>query len=277
MSKDLQILTKQGILADVPPGRRVRIDPELRASSARTSPVPVGNSSFPTTGNPPLAPDEVTCNTGFQVTDIVDDITSAYFGCFYVQNITDHTADLEWEATSYLTKQLDQNPNQTTDSLGQPLHVPIQTDVGTLGEDGGSAEGVHPRTIQGTAILSNSIGVAGTTRLVTPGAPVIEECNNKIIILEDRDVALTLPQMGAEQDGLQVSIKNRSGDAAVITATGATIDYNGVPPENADNTFTFEDPAFAGPSSVVLLYRHDTPQGNWLAKAHYHWQPPQAE
>jgi len=263
MSLQNAILAKKGILQNVPPGRRVRIDPQLRAPSARISPADVGDPTFQTTDNPPLAPTDVNLSTGFQLMAIDDNPDSAYFGCFYAQNVSEYIKDMVWEAVWNFSTQQEHNANI----------IPVQTDVGTRGEGGGSPQSIHPIAIQGEAILYNR-------NLVTPGAPLIEECNNKIIIFEDNPAeAVTLPVMGAEQHGMQVLLKLGGFLSRSLTITSqlpATIDLEGydpysIPPNPGPTNQFVLDAYWYCPGAVLLTYNHYNPgHVDWIAIRHDH-------
>ncbi len=237
------------------------------------SPVPLGNPSFLSSERPPIAPDNVNVSTGFQVTEIVDDIASELFGCFYVQNETDHIRDMVWEATWSFTTQI--NPNQA-----------IQTDVGARGEGGGSPQGVDPLTIQGCTIIFNTPSTPPNPDelvIVTPNYPNIEEVNNKMIYMrkdaegEDLgDTVLYLPAMGAEQHGMEFSVANQIGfkgpDVEIYALGGATIDQVGVPDTNPNNQYSLPE----SPSAVTFVYDYyalpngDGTSPDWVVKTHNH-------
>lgn len=224
MSNVPQLITKEGILADIPAGRRVRIDPELIDEHSNS-----------------LAPDDVTLSTGFTVTGIVDDSTDPLHGCFYVQNVTDHTRTMAWTATYDFSKQHNPNTNK----------YPVQTTVGTRGESGGSAEGVNPVAIQGTAIGPNYTGATGE--------PTIEQVNNKIILAsrEGASCTITLPTMTADQEGMEVTVKDMLGGGFTV-ASAQNIDGAGTWVANGQQY-----------EAVTLVYSSN----GWVVKEHYHPTP----
>lgn len=223
MSNIPQIITKEGTLADVPAGRRVLIDPGLLD----------GHSNE-------LAPDDVTVSTGFEVTQIVDDSTDPLHGCFYIQNMADHTRDLAWTATYDFSKQHNPNTNK----------YPVQTTVGTRGESGGSAEGVDPIALQGTAIGSTYTSV---------GSPNIEQVNNKLIFVNSDEApeTINLPTMTADQEGMEVTIKDLTGNGFTVDGGDYNIDGAGTWTSNSIEN-----------ECVTLVFAGTT--DGWLVKEHYH-------
>ncbi len=91
MSNILQKLTREGFVEDVPSGRRVRINPQLRGPDGSV-----------------LNPDTVTLGSGFIILAKKDNGD----GTFDAQNITSETQTLEWTATWYFTKQYMQSALQ---------------------------------------------------------------------------------------------------------------------------------------------------------------------
>jgi len=257
MSTVIQILTQKGTLANVPPGRSIRIDPQLRAASARTTPADVGDPTFQTTDEPPLAPDFVTTSKGFNVLEIISDPDDALFGCFYIQNETDHTRNLAWEATYHFSVQKEQNTNIQ----------PVQTDEGPLGETDGSFANpaIDPSTVQGENVILPSELVSGVT--ANGGYPNIEECNNKLNpILQqatDDQMAIHLPAPGADQRGMLLSVKNCTDIRATIHSNVANDGIENIDPVN------MLDPALFLAQTLNVIW--DNQANWWFFSTHYHY------
>lgn len=138
MSKSQQVLTREGLYANVPAGRRVRIDPELLSSSGLA-----------------IAPNEINVSNGFEV-------VSKQGTTFDVQNTTNSPADCSWVATYLHSDQYDHS--QAT-----------QTGIGAGGSDPSPESPLVFSATDSSAIhtnVANEIG-AITEKLAPVDADVI--------------------------------------------------------------------------------------------------------
>lgn len=118
MSNIKQVLTKEGLLANIIAGQRVRINPGLRGPKGEV-----------------LRPDDVTVGEGFLLAskDNGD-------GTFDVQSLSSEQKDLQWTATNYYSTQYMQSE--------------LQTDVGPF--PGANPSPVDPILI-GSTIMNNTV------------------------------------------------------------------------------------------------------------------------
>lgn len=269
MSNILQIIERKGHLCDpvtpipvpfpVPAGRTVRIDPMLFAPSSKISDCVYGDPDFSGNDSPPLAPTSVNLSSGFQLESINTNRNSAFFGCFYAQNVTDHAQELWWQAICDLS--LQQNIRNT--STQSP-----QTTVGPAGYSGGSPT-LNPAALQGTAPRDVTTGDTGTPAVKTL---LIEEVNNQIINISGTVTTVNLPSMGSAQNGMEVTFKNMypalGARPTLVAAAGQTIE-RGV-------FWQFPPPTAPGPVGVGLYYAITLVflGTNWFIKSHYHQNVP---
>lgn len=266
MSMVVQIIERKGHLMQlsnpelaeaVPAGRTIRIDPQLFAPSSKLSDCTFGDPKFDAGDpRPPVAPTSVNLSSGFELEEIITDTTSPNFGCFLAQNITDHPQELYWQAICDLSLLQKTKPTTPTADL-------LQLSAGENGEYRGSAFGVNPHAIQGTAV----------TVLAATQTLWIEDINNHLIVFTGPSpFNLQLPVMGLEQDGMEVSFKNEisAGRPFIVRANGDQLIEDGGP------NWQFPDPANVGFGfAITFVYKaFNETQGQWLIKTHYHDQNP---